>query len=187
MPKCKKTQVLLIDADIALLKEDVSGIMQRYVIAQLLSAAERRNKIYNRLPTYVYVDEATIAIADDPNVTRIINRARKFKVGFTFAIQSEDDIENPRVLSALNRCEFQFTPSEQDFKWNMTLFGEEPIIISSPFVDRGVRAEQKPTPKPKQEEAPQEPAMEGEVVEPDETTPVDNLFLTYDNEDISPR
>lgn len=183
----QKPQVLLIDADMALLKEDVSGMMQRYIIAQLLSAAERRAKTINRLPTYVYIDEATVAIANDENVTRIINRARKFKVGFTFAIQSEDDILSSRVLSALNRCEYKFKPAPEEFKWTMEAHRLQPITISSPLVDRGKRARPKATPKPKKETPPKEPGVEGKIVEPYETTSVDSLLITYDNEDVSPR
>ena len=181
----QKPQILLVDANLALLKENVSGMMQRYIVAQLLSAAERRATTKHRLPTYVYIDEAAVAISEDENVARIIDRARKFKVGFTFAIQRESQIKSPNVLDALQHCEYRFTPAPQKYKWNLEVHGEPPIIISSPLVDRGTRAEPKETPK--KEEQPKEPAIQGEIVEPYETTSVDSLRLTYDNEDITPR
>ena len=80
-------------------------LLGRFFIAKLLQATEERMLIdkADRLPVYVYIDEATDYIAEEENIAELINKARKQKVAMVFAAQSESDIRSPRVLAALQR------------------------------------------------------------------------------------
>jgi len=97
-------KVILINTNKGLLK-GATELLGRFFIAKLLQATEERMLIdkADRLPVYVYIDEATDYIAEEENIAELINKARKQKVAMVFAAQSESDIRSPRVLAALQR------------------------------------------------------------------------------------
>lgn len=80
-------KVILINTAKDLLKEDGTEIFGRFFIAMIAQAAQERSVIHSndRMPTYVYVDEA--ADYFDRNVGIILSQARKYKVGMILAHQ----------------------------------------------------------------------------------------------------
>ena len=69
----------------------------------------------------------------------------------------------------------------------MEVEGLQPITLGSPLAERGIRPPQAAHVAPEKPQEPEEPLIEGDIIPPGQPTPVDNLQLTYDNEDISPR
>jgi hypothetical protein len=70
--------------------EDNTQIFGRFFIALLRQAINARadQPEDERMPTFVYIDEAHTWIANDPNVKDILESARQFKVGILLAHQA---------------------------------------------------------------------------------------------------
>ena len=97
-----KGRVILINAAKSLLQEDGVEIFTRFFLASILLAAEKRQLLSQaeRLPCYVYIDEAQDTIRRDEKLPVILDQARKFRVGITLAHQRLDQMSAP-VLNAL--------------------------------------------------------------------------------------
>ncbi len=80
-------KIILINTAKDLLKEDGTEIFGRFFIAMIAQAAQERSVIHSndRMPTYVYIDEA--ADYFDRNIGIILSQARKYKVGMILAHQ----------------------------------------------------------------------------------------------------
>ncbi|MCP4407720.1 MAG: ATP-binding protein [Gammaproteobacteria bacterium] len=80
-------KVILINTAKDLLKESGTEIFGRFFIAMIAQAAQERAVLKNqdRLPTFVYVDEANDYF--DRNIGIILSQARKYNVGMVLAHQ----------------------------------------------------------------------------------------------------
>lgn len=78
-------KVILINTAKDLLKQEGTQIFGRFFIAMIAQAAQERATLQERLPCFVYIDEA--ADYFDQNVALILEQARKYKVGLTLAHQ----------------------------------------------------------------------------------------------------
>ena len=80
-------KVILVNTAKDLLKESGTEIFGRFFIAMITQAAQERAVLEprDRLPTYVYVDEANDYF--DRNVSIILSQARKYNVGMVLAHQ----------------------------------------------------------------------------------------------------
>jgi hypothetical protein len=78
-------KVILINTAKDLLKQEGSEIFGRFFIAMIAQAAQERAATQERLPCFVYIDEA--ADYFDENVALILEQARKYRVGLTLAHQ----------------------------------------------------------------------------------------------------
>ena len=80
-------KVILINTAKDLLKESGTEIFGRFFIAMIAQAAQERAvlKVEDRLPTFVYVDEANDYF--DRNIGIILSQARKYNVGMVLAHQ----------------------------------------------------------------------------------------------------
>ena len=87
-------KVILINTAKDLLKETGTEIFGRFFIAMIAQAAQERSVIDKdkRMPTYVYVDEASDYF--DHNISIILSQARKFKVGMLTATQFLTQMDN---------------------------------------------------------------------------------------------
>jgi len=87
-------KVILINTAKDLLKETGTEIFGRFFIAMIAQAAQERSVISKdkRMPTYVYVDEASDYY--DHNIGIILSQARKFKVGMLTATQFLSQMDN---------------------------------------------------------------------------------------------
>lgn len=167
-----KPQLILVDTDKRVLGKEGTAIMGRYVIAQMLFAANQRADLPEsaRLPVFTYVDECAHYIKDDPNIEEIIDGCRKMKIGFTFAHQREAHIKSAGVLDALRNTEIQFLPIHS-FYWTMSIRNLPPVTIYSPKEEREKRARK---PEPARVSM---PVLEGEIVPPSRPTSQDNRAI----------
>ena len=92
-------KVILINTAKDLLKEQGTEIFGRFFIALIAQAAQERATLpeRERLPTFVYIDEA--ADYFDRNISVILAQARKYKVGMVLAHQYLGQLE-PRLQDA---------------------------------------------------------------------------------------
>jgi hypothetical protein len=92
-------KIILISTAKDLLKTEGSALFGRFFIAMIAQAALERSTIpeQERTPTFVYVDEAQEYF--DDTIETILGQARKYRVGFTAAHQTLDQL-SPRLRSA---------------------------------------------------------------------------------------
>jgi len=92
-------KIILINTAKDLLKQAGTEIFGRFFIAMIAQAAQERATLddKDRLPTYVYIDEAQEYF--DENIGIILSQARKFKVGMVMAHQYLDQL-SPKLQSA---------------------------------------------------------------------------------------
>ncbi len=86
-------KIILINTAKDVLKTDASQILGRFFIAMLGQATIQRTVILpesNRVPTFVYVDEASEYI--DDRIEELLNQARKYRVGILSAHQHLDQL-----------------------------------------------------------------------------------------------
>lgn len=86
-------KVILVNTSKDLLKENGTEILGRFFIAMIAQAAQERASINedNRMPTFVYIDEANDYF--DRNIGIILSQARKYKVGMILAHQYLGQLE----------------------------------------------------------------------------------------------
>jgi hypothetical protein len=93
-------KVILINTAKDLLKENGTEIFGRFFIAMIAQAAQERAVLpaSERLPTFVYIDEASDYF--DRNVGVILSQARKYNVGMVLAHQFLGQLE-PKLHEAI--------------------------------------------------------------------------------------
>jgi hypothetical protein len=109
------SKVILVNADKKKLGgEERTAIFGRFFITLLLSAAQERAILprRSRLPVFAYIDEAHDYIQDDPQITVILDQARKMRVGMFLANQRGKQIKNPNVLDALLTTSIKFAHTD---------------------------------------------------------------------------
>ncbi len=81
-------KIVLINTAKDFLKQEGCAILGRFMIARLLQAALERASLQpsERRPTFVFVDEAHDYF--DGNIEHLLNQARKYAIGLTFAHQN---------------------------------------------------------------------------------------------------
>lgn len=109
------SKVILINTDKSLLKDAGTELFGRFFIAMLLQASQERALIKreNRLPTYVYIDEAQDYLAHDTNVTTILDQARKMNIGMVLAHQRTAQMDG-KVLDALTNVSIKCARAVND-------------------------------------------------------------------------
>ena len=94
-------KVILINTAKDLLKENGTEIFGRFFIAMIAQAAQERAVLdkSNRLPTFVYVDEANDYF--DRNIGIILSQARKYNIGMVLAHQFLGQLDT-KLLEAIS-------------------------------------------------------------------------------------
>lgn len=94
-------KVILINTAKDLLKENGTEIFGRFFIAMIAQAAQERAVLAHddRLPTFVYVDEANDYF--DRNIGIILSQARKYNIGMVLAHQFLGQLDN-KLLEAIS-------------------------------------------------------------------------------------
>ena len=92
--------LILINTAKDLLKQEGCEILGRFFIALICQAAQERASIAenNRMPTFVYIDEAHDYF--DTSMENLFNQARKYKVGLVLAHQNLDQF-GPRLQATV--------------------------------------------------------------------------------------
>jgi len=95
-------KVILINAAKSLLQEEGVEIFGRFFIAMILLAAQKRQLLAReqRLPCFIYIDEAQDVIARDSKIPVILDQARKLNCALILAHQRLNQM-SPPVLDAL--------------------------------------------------------------------------------------
>lgn len=90
----------------------------RLFLALILGAAHQRGgrPDSEKLPCFVYVDEAHTVISRDPATADILDRCRSHKIGLILAHQRLSQIKLPDVADALANCAIRFANSDEDAK-----------------------------------------------------------------------
>jgi type IV secretory pathway VirB4 component len=98
----QSSKVILINTDKDLLKDKRTEMFGRFFIAMLLQSAQERAALQreNRLPVFCYIDECHDYIANDTNITTLLDQARKMNIGLVLANQRCAQV-SPAVLDAL--------------------------------------------------------------------------------------
>jgi hypothetical protein len=123
------SKVILINTDLEFLRHDACQLFGRFFIAQLLQAAEMRGE--KSLPVFCYIDECQDYIANDDNAAKLMDKARKRKVGMIFAHQRIQNIESPNVRDALSNVGVRFAGgNETDAQYLSRIFRTEPEFIA---------------------------------------------------------
>ena len=86
----------------------------RLFLAMIQAAGEQRARSRTKHPCYIFMDEADTIISRCLEVPEIIYRLRSQRIAFLAAHQSLDQIEHPRVQSALNDCAIRYVNARND-------------------------------------------------------------------------
>jgi hypothetical protein len=125
----EKPRVILINTDLEFLRHDACQLFGRFFIAQLLQAAEMRGE--SSLPVFCYIDECQDYIANDDNAAKLMDKARKRKVGMIFAHQRLQNIESANVRDALANVGVRFAGgNETDANYLSRIFRCEPEFVA---------------------------------------------------------
>lgn len=110
----QSSKIICLNTSKGLLGEQQSALLGRYFIALLLIASQKRMLLSreNRLPTYVYVDEAHEYIKDDEKVAQLMDQARSSFVGMHFAHQRMTQITSDNVKDALKTTGIKFISTD---------------------------------------------------------------------------
>lgn len=126
-------KVILINTAKDLLKESGTEIFGRFFIALIAQAAQERAVLREaeRLPTFVYVDEA--ADYFDRNIGIILSQARKFNVGMVLAHQylGQLDPKLQEAFAANTAIKFAGGVSNKDARALAPMLGCSPELIES--------------------------------------------------------
>jgi len=98
----QSSKVILINTDKDLLKDKRTEMFGRFFIAMLLQSAQERASLRReqRTATFCYIDEAHDYVANDTNITTLLDQARKMNIGLILANQRCAQV-SPAVLDAL--------------------------------------------------------------------------------------
>ncbi|WP_342723914.1 hypothetical protein AAFG07_33205 [Bradyrhizobium sp. B097] len=98
----QSSKVILINTDKDLLKEKRTEMFGRFFIAMLVQSAQERASLAReeRKATFCYIDECHDYIANDANITTLLDQARKMNIGVILANQRCAQV-SPNVLDAL--------------------------------------------------------------------------------------
>jgi hypothetical protein len=101
----KGGRVLLIDTDNEKNGDEGTNLMGRLFIAMLREVMQRRTKLDNKTPIYVYIDEAADYLRYDKSFIQILTKAGEARIGMTVAYQYKgQDGVDPGVEKALNNA-----------------------------------------------------------------------------------
>lgn len=111
----QSSKVILINTDKDLLKDKRTEMFGRFFIAMLLQSAQERAALSRdrRLPVFCYIDECHDYIANDTNITTLLDQARKMNIGLVLANQRCAQV-SPSVLDALNNVSIKMVRALSD-------------------------------------------------------------------------
>ena len=105
-------KVILINTDLALLKEDACQMFGRYFISLLLQATFQRK---SKKPVYCYIDECQDYLKNEERMPQLIDKARDQKVALILAHHRMSQIHNQNVMDALASSAIRFvSPNDKE-------------------------------------------------------------------------
>lgn len=101
-------KIILVNTAKDLLKEEGASILGRFFIARIAQAAMERAALSDaaRRPAFVYIDEAQDYL--DDSIASLVNQARKYRVGLSFAHQNLDQLSPSLRASVIASTSIKF-------------------------------------------------------------------------------
>lgn len=101
-------KIIFVNTAKDFLGHEGSGIFGRFIVSLLSQAAIQRAILpaYERTPTFAYIDEAEDYF--DDNIDRLVNQARKYKIGLVFSHQNLDQLTPALRASVLTSTSIKF-------------------------------------------------------------------------------
>ena len=101
-------KIILINTAKDFLGHEGSSIFGRFMVSLIAQAAIQRAVLpaYRRTPTFAYIDEAEDYF--DENIGRLVNQARKYKIGLIFSHQNLDQLDTSLRASILSSTSIKF-------------------------------------------------------------------------------
>lgn len=110
------------------------GFIGRLFVSEIWAAGNAREgrPDEEKMPTYVYIDEAHLVIKKDTKIASIIAELRSQQVGLILAHQWLQQIEDPQVRAALRNCAIKTVnvPKGEDLSYFSELLGLPPERIT---------------------------------------------------------
>jgi hypothetical protein len=101
-------KIILVNTAKDFLGHEGSSIFGRFIVSLIAQAAIQRAILpaYERTPTFAYIDEAEDYF--DDNIDRLVNQARKYKIGLIFSHQNLDQLSTALRASVLASTSIKF-------------------------------------------------------------------------------
>lgn len=101
-------KIILVNTAKDFLGHEGSSIFGRFIVSLIAQAAIQRAILpaYERTPTFAYIDEAEDYF--DENIDRLVNQARKYKIGLVFSHQNLDQLSTQLRASVLSSTSIKF-------------------------------------------------------------------------------
>ncbi len=101
-------KIILVNTAKDFLGHEGSSIFGRFIVSLIAQAAIQRAILpaYERNPTFAYIDEAEDYF--DENIDRLVNQARKYKIGLVFSHQNLDQLSTQLKASVLTSTSIKF-------------------------------------------------------------------------------
>lgn len=101
-------KIILVNTAKDFLGHEGSSIFGRFIVSLIAQAAIQRAILpaYERTPTFAYIDEAEDYF--DENIDRLVNQARKYKIGLVFSHQNLDQLSPALRASILASTSIKF-------------------------------------------------------------------------------
>lgn len=101
-------KIILVNTAKDFLGHEGSSIFGRFIVSLIAQAAIQRAILpaYERTPTFAYIDEAEDYF--DENIGRLVNQARKYKIGLVFSHQNLDQLSTALRASVLASTSIKF-------------------------------------------------------------------------------
>lgn len=101
-------KIILVNTAKDFLGHEGSSIFGRFIVSLIAQAAIQRAilEAYERTPTFAYIDEAEDYF--DQTIDRLVNQARKFKIGLVFSHQNLDQLSVGLRASVLASTSIKF-------------------------------------------------------------------------------
>lgn len=101
-------KIILVNTAKDFLGHEGSSIFGRFIVSLIAQAAIQRAILpaYERTPTFAYIDEAEDYF--DDNIDRLVNQARKYKIGLIFSHQNLGQLSTALRASVLSSTSIKF-------------------------------------------------------------------------------
>jgi hypothetical protein len=123
--------VIIVNASTKLLGDRGSEFWQRLWTMLLRNAADHRK---TDKPVYVYWDEADTGAKHDLKLASLLDKCRSSKISLTISHQGENQIEEPSVRAALERCAIKLTSDKRGI-FNVRVRGVGELELHSIVTD----------------------------------------------------